>query len=139
MKLVKITHERCDEYDGIEYVLAPDGWWHDKVRDLVNNVIKEMLDDARQIKESPCKPSFNPVYQDYPDMTVREVQTLHAAQTEQYNAWLEKNKLLTRSFEERLCDKGFISLSDKNADLVSVKAYWGHNHGLDLNYVHSTF
>lgn len=139
MQLVKIEHNRCGEYDGTEYILAPDEWKQDRIAETIRSVVKELIHDAKLVKESPLNPGFHPVFVGNPDKTVREIQTDFENRRQKYQNWVEENKHLTRSFEERLREKGFVSLWEKSADVLKISTYWDHNHGLDLNYVHSTF
>jgi hypothetical protein len=70
---------------------------------------------------------------------VRQVEEEHQAQRERYKQWKEENKRLTRSFAERLRERGFTGLWESSNDAVVVTAFWGHNHGLELNYEHVTY
>lgn len=140
MKLVKITHDRCAEYDGTEYVLAPEDWDAAKIKETVDKVCNQIIIDAKLIKNPPTgAPSFHPEYKEYPDKTVREVEELHAQEKAKYDAWKKENSKLTRSFVDRLRDAGFVGLWEDSSGALKVTAHWGHNHGLDLGYKRSEF
>jgi hypothetical protein len=138
MKLVRIEHSRCNEYDGTEYMLAPDDWNEYTLEELIEETVNELIADAKAVKDPPFgepRP-FQPDYDKHPDLKVSQVQALHATQKEEYKVWREENNHLERSFEERLTEKGFIPIWHQDADTIKVKTYWGHNHGLTLNYKH---
>jgi hypothetical protein len=139
-RLVRIQHDRCNDYDGTEYVLAPADWDDDKIRTEIRAACGQMIKDAQQVSESPLKPPWTPPYDAHPDKTVAEVKGLHAEQQATYKAWQEENGQLTRSLQERLRERGFFALWDDEQDektgVVHVEQYWGHQHGLTLNYEH---
>jgi hypothetical protein len=136
--LVRIEHSRCDEYDGTEYVLAPAGWDEARIHAEINTVEQEMIADAQALKEPPFgEPPFHPPYEKHPQLTVREVQEQHTKLKADYKAWRDENKQMTRSFADRLRDRGFIGLWEDEAEVLEHDCYWGHRHGLDLNYKHA--
>lgn len=139
VRLVRVSHARCGEYDGTEYLLAPTAWSNDKIADLIRQIRQEMIEDAKQVSQSPLKPSpYGPSYKDHPDKTVAEVQRMHDSQKAAYDLWVKENGNLGRSFQERAKEIGFFSLSDRDSDLdiFPVDINWDHNHGLSLNYQH---
>jgi hypothetical protein len=91
------------------------------------------------VQASPEKPDHWPPYKKHPEKTVREVEEAHAKQKLSYDKWLHENKRLTRSFKDRLLERGFVGLWQENPDVLEVRAFWGHNHGLTLNYEHVTY
>lgn len=138
MKLVRISHTRCREWDGTEYVLAPEEWADDFIDRQIEEAKEELLDEARAVSTSPLKPSHAPPYTEHPDETVREVQEAHAEQVAVYKGWREKNARLGRSLHDRLIERGFHALGTDEAGILEVRLDWGHNHGLTLNYRHAT-
>jgi hypothetical protein len=138
-RLVRVQHDRCGEYDGTEYVLAPIDWDAERVRAEIRVVVEETIADAKAIKEAPLNPPHHPPYAEHPDKTVAAVQALHAAQRAAFSEWNKKNLHLSRSFVERMRERGFVALWDDEAETgaYTAGAYWGHNHGLKLNYQHS--
>jgi len=136
MRLVRILHDRCNEWDGTEHVLAPDDWDMDKVYDLVDEAVKECIVAAKEeIKELPHVP-YRPDYSQFPDKTVREINAEHAVKVEAAKKAKTERDELTKTFRQRLLNKGFKSL-DADPDSVEVTAYWGHGHGLNFRYNNS--
>lgn len=140
-RLVRITHDRCSEYDGTEYVLAPGHWSEERVDEIIHFVREEMIRDAKIVKESPLAPRYQPPYAEHPGLTVAEVQKLHEEQKVAFKQWKEENDHLTRSLQARLAERGFIQLHEAGEKEGTIKAsiYWGHNHGLHLNYAHAEY
>jgi hypothetical protein len=139
VRIVRIRHERCQEWDGNEYMLAPDEWGPDQIRQAVRDARDELIADAKTIETYPAKPPFSTPFSQHLDKTVQEVLDMHEAQKLAYKVWLQENRYLSRSFETRLCERGFQSLEEgEDPDAVDVNLDWGHNHGLALNYRHAS-
>lgn len=137
MRLVKIEHSRCNEYDGTEYVLAPDHWNEKYLHETIHGVVRDMIEDAKRVKNPPFgAPGWHPPFDDHPDKTVAEVKALHETAKHTYSEWKKGNEHLSRSFKDRLVERGFTRLESDEADSIKVKTYWAHNHGLELNYEH---
>lgn len=140
-RLVRVEHSRCGEYDGTEYVLAPIEWDGEKIDGEVSAVVKEMIADAKLVKDAPLTPPHHPPYADHPDKTVAEIQAAHEERKIAYKQWLEENRHLTRSFQERLREHGFVRLWDDEpaTGRHDASTYWGHSHGLKLNYEQASY
>jgi len=144
MRLVKVEHSRCDEYDGTEYFMAPNGWSEEAVAIQINQVMKELIAHAKVLKDGVPEvpnPPWHPEFTKYPDKTVQEVLDAHEEAKAAYNKWYAENKKLCASFEARMREVGFTGLweleeGDDVQGFQEYHAYWGHNHGLDLNYKH---
>lgn len=142
MKLVRVTHDRCDEYDGREFFLAPEDWSEDFIADLVAKVRKEMIADAELLKNGPediPRPATWAPFSAYPDKLVSEVLADWEADKEAYKNWSDRQKHLKRSFADRMKEEGFVSLWADEAGIFDVTCHWGHSHDLTLNYQHSEF
>lgn len=131
-RVVRFDHFRCGDYDSTEYLIAPAGMIDEEVTLLARLIKAEVVADAEQVKAERTAPGFHPDYKAHPDLTVREVQERHAAEQADYKAWKESQKHLTRSFAERLVERGLTSLYDGSGEGIDL--HWGHHHGLDLNY-----
>jgi len=140
MKVVRINHDRCNEWDVTTYALAPDEWSNGEVMSRVGKAQDEYQQTvnelAKVMKETPPgmqRPFSSPQYKNYPDKTVREVDELHAEQVERYKAYEAEKRKGYRSFSSYLEDQGFTRL-DNYEDAVVVEVYWGHQHGTKLDY-----
>jgi hypothetical protein len=133
-RVVRFVHDRCNEYDSTEYLFAPDGWSDEEIDEAVRAVRDEMISDAQAISSSPLKPPWHAPYKEHPDKTVAEVDALHAKQHKAYDVWKKENERLTRSFSDRLRERGFLGLWEDESPAYESCVFWGHHHGLDLNY-----
>lgn len=140
MRLVRVTHDRCGEYDGTEYFLAPESMTEDEVQVQVSAVVIEMVEDAKELKDPPegaPRHYFSPDWDGAdPAKTVQEVRADFERAKAEYLKWYDDQKGHRRSFSDRMRDRGFTALWDEGADVIKADALWGHNHGLELNYQH---
>ena len=136
MKLVRVDHMRCGEWSATEYFAVFEKSIEDKVEQIVDDIVEEMIKDAQKLKDPPFgAPPHFPPYDDNPNKTVHEVQEEHKRMKAEYAEWLRNQKEFNRSFAERADEKGLIPLYKVEEDeLIQTRAYWGHQHGLKLNY-----
>jgi hypothetical protein len=135
VRLVRISHNRCGEHDSTEYLFSPEGWTEEQVNQAVDEVAIDVIEDAKALKQPPGGVRYPPVqpnYRDFPDKTVAEIQRIHEEDRKRYNEWAAENKQLSRSFSERLVERGFTTIYEGSDLKVDVE--WGHNHGLSLPY-----
>jgi len=140
MKLIKLIHTRCMEYDCQTYTLAPDEWDDDEIQDRAYEAQGEYLAAIKRWKEEadPPDPDFQPYqkqkwYADHPDMTIREADARWEEKKDEHRAWEEERNKARRSFQSFLEDQGFTSIwRDDAAEEVSLD--WGHRHGWPLDY-----
>lgn len=138
MKPVAISHERCGDYEDWSYMLAPDDWDDDKIQDEIDEAMTDYIAALRTAikEENPPnggKGRYGAVpYNDYPDLTVREVQELWAKYKKEYDEWFETTKPTQATFEMFLGKRGFAYPWDD--DDAVYYAHWGHMHGTPLKY-----
>lgn len=133
--VIRVEHVQCGEYSGSDYLFAPEGKGEDWIRKQVHEVVDEMIADARKLRELAPEPTYHPEYAKFPDKTVREVREAHEVAREQWRQSKQEHGTLSRSFTIRMRERGFKLVGDMPA--MEVQAYWGHNHGLELNYTKS--
>lgn len=138
MKLIKIEHNRCEDWDGSSYLWAPKDFTEDKIEDDILYAQKEYEKDttiAIANKENPkliYKP-YSPIpFGNYPDKTVKEVQEIWEQERIKYNEWQSKLKPAAQSFENYLIKKGYVNFYE--GEMETYIAYWGHRHGVPLKY-----
>lgn len=142
MKLAKITHERCDEYDGYTYVVVPDEMTQEEFDNAVYSAQKEYIEfvtEYDKVKKILNESSFaynNPLmrfYDKYPDKTVAEVKEIYAAKSAEH---AEASKLKAQSYREfgtYLKDFGITPLVEYEAE-INKDLDWGHRHGSSINH-----
>lgn len=132
--LIRVEHERCSEWEGYEYFVAPDKLSKDQVAMIVDDIVREQIEDAKAVQLAPEAPkTFQVDFRAHPDKLVREVIAEHETAKAAHERWKHDHPELLRSFADRMRDRGLLPITDINKD-DSVIANWGHNHGLDLKY-----
>jgi hypothetical protein len=142
MKLVRIAHQRCIEYDRSSFVLAPDEWDEDEINRQILAAQDDYLKQYELAKlgndfSAPKYPGFAPKWTNFPDLTVAQIQASHKKAMDEYNAWKKENERTKRSFESFLEDRGFVSIWNAEEDkgqILYTECDWGHRHSQKLEY-----
>ena len=144
MKLARIEHTRCQEWDGNTHVLIPDDWDGDKFRGVVNKCVTKMIEAAKKAKDtSETSPSrWTPwgvsiPYKEFPDKTVKEVNAWWADQKRIHEEWLAEIEPIKVKFSDLLKEEGIKQLWEAE-EILTADAYWGHHHGISLEYKFDT-
>jgi hypothetical protein len=139
MKLVRINHIRCDEYDAITYMMAPDEWSKEDIHSAIDRAQSKYLDALKRanvtkpIPPNDYKEYTGPPYGNFPDLTVKEVQEEWDRKKEEYMKWKNSRIGIKKSVTNFLQDEGFTHLyDDKSA--VEATMDWGHRHGSRIEY-----
>lgn len=137
MKLVRIQHTRCSDYDGASIVLAPEDWDEDKIESEVSGAQDDYLAQYRKALSDdpgPPFPGFHPQYALHPEMKVGEVDAAFKVEREAYDLWRAQRDETATRFETFLSRRGFVSVWQDEAGAVECEADWGHRHGMSLRY-----
>lgn len=138
MQLVRISHSRCQEWDGTSFVLAPDNWSEDTINqklDAAMNAYFEVLDALRQDQNGKPYPNLGFIdYKGNPDKTVREVQDEHKQKQDANKAWETEHNKRNSGFDSFLTDQGFTSIYSETSEVLVFEADWGHHHGTPIKY-----
>lgn len=137
MKLAKINHFRCSEWDNSSYVWIPDDMSHDEFYDFCQESRTAFLELKRaKLASRPPFPGYTPAYEKFPNETVESVKKDHAEKLKIYNDWEEQNRKREQDFSEFLYDRSNHKIlsfySYEPGEVVDVS--WGHNHGMRINY-----
>lgn len=145
MKLARINHERCNEWNCSTYVWIPDDWTEEHFQIIVSQAKQEYLAHRAKVKEEnpPLHPygynleGLRSKYpEEFPDtMTFAEadikVQEFRQRKKE-YDAKISK---LDRGLLAFLEDKGVKSFYSYSEGIVPTAwCDWGHNHGQNYDY-----
>ena len=142
MKLARIEHERCSEYDCTTYAWVPDDWTEEQFEDAVGRAEKAYLAAYakwRQDKENEPEnlwPSWGDqekFYAAHPGLTVACVAKLWDEALAKRSAWEKEYDKGKKRFSNFLVAEGAISFYDYEPDLTA-HIYWGHRHGDSLDY-----
>lgn len=132
-KIVHVVHYRCGEWDGTETFYAPDSFTEEEIEQKVRKVSDEMITDAKLVKESPARVEYLDWNKQDQDKTIRQIKSEFEEKKKNYDNWKKENSHLTRSFACRMIEVGFHT-NDIDKVPVEIDNYWGHHHGLTLNY-----
>ena len=134
MKLARIEHIRCDEQDGITYVMAPDDTDEDKLQvdvTAARDLYFKALDD---FKAQGDHPGWVTAGDDWPDdTTIGEIKRLIKENGEARAAYNNKRSALIHQFGYYLEKFGYTPLW-RYEDVLEATAYWGHAHGVSIKY-----
>jgi len=135
MKLVRVGHFRCDSVDQYTYLVAPDGKTDEEISDDVDSVVTEHTSKLREA-EAERPPWGKDRITDFPDtLTIAECKKLKAEQDAAYKAWEERKRKRAATFGELMRSRGYLPLGAiDEPNCIYVEAYWGHNHGLGIDY-----
>jgi hypothetical protein len=139
VRLVRISHLRCSDYDRSSWMIAPKDWDDEKIEDEIYAAQDAYLKQYQVAKlnnefAGPPYPGYVPKYADCPpDMTIAEVQADHLAKMNAYNDWKKKDDQTKRTFESFLTDQGFETIWHTD-EVLAVECDWGHRHGMSLEY-----
>lgn len=137
MKLVRIEHIRCGEYDGYTYMLASDDITEEKLNDDVFKAMSNYLDAKAEFKKLNKRPErYNFNLDNIPDnMTITEAKEATKQRDKEIKEWDEAERKCTRSFGCWMRDLGYRFLSDASDDeILESSANWGHRHGEHIEY-----
>lgn len=139
MKLVRITHYRCGDYDCVSFALAPADWAEDEVETRIDRAVTkylEAVDAATAGVEKvayPHPPQITAKGLD-PSLTIGDALADFQARKTAYDEAEKARQYTGRSFEQFLSDEGFVSLWSDDARAITAEARWGHRHGQRLQY-----
>lgn len=137
MKLVRIEHVRCGEYDGYTYMLAPDDTSEDKLDNDVFTAMNNYLNALGEFKKLNKRPErlyFN--LDNIPDnVTMSEAKELTKQRDEEIKKWDDAERKCTRSFGCWMHDLGYRFLSEaEDNEIMESSVNWGHRHGEHIEY-----
>jgi len=136
MKLVKIEHERCNEYDTCSYVWAPETKTQEEIQSDVDAAQSEYLEMLKQFRAkfpTPISSINNPPLNSLPrNLTVGEILDIQASEEERYSQYSKQRELLS-NFESFLYIRGYVGFHERHSD-VACTLNWGHRHADPLQY-----
>lgn len=139
MKLAKIEHYRCGEWDANNYVWVPDAMTREELLVLVSAAQRDCREAEKTIEgvEAPPHRSWWDFFEKADqNKSLATVKLEYAEHEAHYKAWEAKRDAARKSFWQRLCGLSggkVLSFSDGECGL-EVECDWGHSHGLKVNY-----
>lgn len=136
MRLARIRHYRCNEIDGVSYVLIPDEMSEDALQYLADSAVKAYLDAERAAAAiiGPKQIGYGPQYEKHPEKTVAEIKGEYDREFAQWKADEEIRKQGRLRFSDhlaRLSDQKIKRYFDEDPSILEIEVSWGHNHGTD--------
>jgi hypothetical protein len=138
MKILKIEHRRCSEFDKYAYYVVLDNKTEADVREAVENAEDAYLRAFEAAKANTVKvfrPQLNVMLLSDDTLTVGELKR-RVVEYDRIDA--ENRRLaseLAGSFHGYLEKYGIIPLANYvGNDMIETTADWGHRHGDDLDY-----
>lgn len=142
MKLCKISHYKCDEFDGHTFLLGPDNITEEQLSKDAEEAVNYHLNKLREFNNQPDKPAY-PRYPDLdkvdPNTTCGELVEQYKKDQVNYKNWETLRRESSGSFMTVMSSKGYKRLSNYEGEqeitgkILVTTAYWGHNHDLPVN------
>lgn len=139
MRLVKIYHIRCSEWDGSTYAWFPEDWSIDQISEAVYDAQTSCFRARQEAKEVAGQ---EPPYVGYPnfntaprDKTAGELMDEYEVKKAAYTEWHAKVNAATKPFISYLLPP--VKPLWDESELVNVDCDWGHHHGDVFNYQES--
>lgn len=139
MKLIKVYHCRCGEYDGASYLLVPSDYKRSHIEEVLRNASSNYVEAVKHARSDPPNDFTRwsrPDYEHNLDKTVREVKEEWEEKKRVWEEWANKGYNLERNnFSDFIkdLDKNIIPLHQAD-DIEEYEVDWGHHHGLFLDY-----
>lgn len=131
MKLIKIEHFRCGDFEGYSYLFAPDNKTSEEVEEDLSWVYQQQTKAQVPGKEPPYLLERISDYDD--SLTIKEVKEKLAQNNLDREEYRKKLDNARQSFNHWMMQKGYMPLS-LNEDLECYSMDWGHNHGERFEY-----
>ncbi len=131
MNIVKITHDKCDQYSKTDYYVVPDGKTADAVSDDVEAAQKAYFkarDDFNAAYPKPVDQQYmmSDGWKKYPDdMTVGDAK--------RHEAEMQRDEV-AGSFQSHLATLGYLTMYAASDQFFQASADWGHHHGQELRF-----
>lgn len=132
MKLAKVVHDRCNEYDNTTYLLVPDDLAEEEFDSACRRASTAYIRDAAAYKYHPTisDPGYSFSAVGYPDdWTIGQAKLDWQEKKAKYEEWKEKRQSARRSFTVYLQAQipGSADISDCEFETILI---WGHQHGM---------
>lgn len=141
MKIARVHHIRCSEYDGCTLLWVPDDWDQIKLEEAVTTAKKRYLEwyEEHDINDKPpndYQPHRQPDFKSYPQsMSIGDILASHAKKKAEWEAWNDEHRKHDRSFEEWLHELySEVNSFWKYDPELQTDVSWGHRHGTKLRY-----
>lgn len=140
MQLVRIEHNRCDEYDCETFGWVPNDWTEEQFEEAVERAEKAYLEAYYEWKRIKDKAPENlyphnrlEFYNNHPNLTVKRAKEMFEEVGAKRKAWEQEYNKGRRTFMDFLSKEGVTPFSEIEP-VFSTDIYWGHRHGDDLEY-----
>lgn len=141
MKLAKIEHIRCREYDATSYVWVADDMTDDeldKLCILARDAYLQAEHDAKTLKSEPIGygPNYEQHAQLFPNKKIGEIKAEYEKKLAIWNEAEARRKQARKTFATLLIELGagrIESFYDHELE-IEVAVSWGHQHGVEIVY-----
>lgn len=139
MKLIRVYHSRCGEYDGSTYFLVPSDYKRPHIEAILQNACNNYIEAVVHARSDPPNDFTRwsePNYGANLDKTVREVREEWEEKKRIWEEWANKGyNLENKNFADFVkdLDKNIITLPQAD-DIEEYEINWGHHHSLFFDY-----
>lgn len=140
MKIIKIIHYRCSEYDESNYYTVNRELTEDELNVIIQNAQTTYLDALAEFDRIQTKAGVHYPSKDidsFPDsLTIKEAKVLVEKKKQEARLYDEKRSQVAGSFTRYLKEQGIFPVweHDFGKDGAQFHVDWGHRHGQKLDY-----
>ena len=142
MKIVRITHYRCNEPDGYTFAVVPEGKTDEEVEADVQTAQALYFQAVAAFKAASKEPSADwggkPLDTYADNITIGEAKRLREEATKKHREYEELRLRATTPYDTFLNGLGYRSLWDDLPGIIECDVNWGHRHGEHLDYTSKT-
>lgn len=135
MYIIKVTHDRCDEYDKTTFYVSNIVSRYEALS-ILDRAQKEYMEFVKTnvTNTRPEQPSAD--LSSYPpEMTIGELQKKKREWKDQFDAWQASKQNTENFFKNYLANFGIFPVEEYDGDdIVDHYLNWGHNHGVTFYY-----
>jgi hypothetical protein len=141
MKIIKINHERCNEYEKSTYLVDLFDLTEEQINKDIEDSQTEFLKakyDNSNLGEPPEHLYINSDNLNYfpIDMTIGQLKEKIETRNQEFDEYYKKNRALERPFSFYMQKRGYKTLSELGeSSTIFIKILnWDHRHGMVLDY-----
>lgn len=137
MKIIKVTHYRCAEYDKCEYYVAPDAMTVEEISKVLEKAQEAYLVALAAWEALLPKPAFPGTnISDFPEeITIAEAKRRVAEAMRCREEIETKRRAIELSFDSVLSKLNIIVVRSVHvSEDLEFTVDWGHRHGMQLDY-----
>lgn len=136
MRILKLNHERCGEWDDATYLFVPSNKSLEEVYEDVNWARKQVIENGHMSLGSRPTPLSNYLEAFKEDsISIAEAKRQVKKRAQEINDFDEAQWKKNRSFTSYMQERGYKTIHEMDEnELIVTDVDWGHSHGVTITY-----